>query len=261
MDFFSMRIFLFLCILTSSLHAIFVGNPSFPHLYKNGLISSHPWVNLRVAYLYERITKGRYEDKFKSLSSTPSFVKTISQFAIGTINISHILDAYGGIGTSEMQLDNLIYAHNNFCWIAGGTITFFHYKRFSFGGDIKYFRTDQQANYFLLEQEVAPLVTPFKLIYEDIQGALGLAYKTTYFSPYIGATYLYSTIEPKPREGILRVPGTLDMVDFITQTAVTRRNWGMMLGTTLINSGKISLNLEGRFFDLTGFNFSGNLRF
>jgi len=135
-------------------------------------------------------------------------------------------------------------------------------NNFYSGIDIKYFYSNQKSDYFLIDQEVAMLQTPITMEYTEIQGALGFAYKVIpYFIPYIGVSYLYSNLNPQPSVGILQIPKTTTYTDFETSTAVTRKNWGMFIGTSFISTDTVSISIENRMFNQNAFNLIGSIKF
>jgi hypothetical protein len=244
------------------LQAIFVGNFASPCLdTESAFLPQYSWFGVRAGYVYDYIYKGRYEEKFKTLSSTPSHTKILTQVGLISFMIKKHLDIYGFMGKSHFQLDDLIYSNPRFSWGAGAKLTIAKFYKFRLGIDGKYFYMAPRASFFSLEKKIAPLISDFFMEYEEIQGAIGLSYKIDPFVPYAGLVYLHSSVEPHPKLGLLQIPLTDVIMDFTTNSAVSRRSWGAVLGTSIVSGKKFFLNLETRFAYQNAYSLSGELRF
>lgn len=253
-----MKYILFFCIFFTKAFSIFVGNPYSPALSPEGFFIKSSF--LKTGFLYDYIFKGRYQDKFKTIDSTPTNTKLFTQAAVVTINLFEKLDIYGIIGNSRLQLDQLFYANNNLSWGIGSKAILFQKGFFNTGLDVKYFRTKQKGDYFLIEKELAMLVGDFYFNYEEIQGSLSASYRGEFILPYIGVTYFYSTLDPNTNKGLLQFSDN-QLLDFYTSQAVSRRKWGMVIGTTIVNCKNANVNIEARMFDQNGYNIFGEIRF
>lgn len=260
-----MRKLVFCCavfLFFTKIYGLVVGNPSDPDLYSNGLFTScKKKYSLRASYLYNNIYKGKFEDKFQGLESTPSDIQLCLQAAVMTLNLYNRLDIYGILGSSNLQIDQLIYTNRRCAWGAGLKALLIKIKCFDFSLDGKYFQTNQKPQYFVVNKEVYPLGSSFEERYEEYQVSLSLSYKTNLLIPYIGSTYLYSTITPNPHGGLLILPDS-SSIFFETNDSITRKKWGMVLGVSVINrKNQGNLNIETRVFDQNAFAFLGTLRF
>jgi hypothetical protein len=239
-----------------------IGNPSDPDLYFNGLTSSYKKnFSFRASYLYNNIYKGRFQDKFKTIESTPSDIKLKLLAAILTFNLFNRLDLYSILGTTNLQLDQLIYTDRRFAWSTGFKALLLKIKRFDFSFDGKYFATTQKPQYFVVDKDVYPLADSFEQKLEEYQASFSMSYKTNLLIPYIGSTFLYSTITPDPKIGYMTLPGGGQLL-FETSESITRRKWGMVLGISVVNfKNQANLNIETRMFDQNAFAFIGTFRF
>jgi len=256
--------FLFIIYNCFEISAIHVKNPADPSLFQQGLfykIKKKPSWGIKSCIFYDKIYKGRYEDEFKTIDSTPANIEMSTIGGEIYFNMRNRLDISGIVGYSQMKLDKMYYTHRRPAWGIGTSLLLLKTHGIYFTIDGKYFYTNQRSDYFISNGQIAPIIGDFELQYEEIQGALTLGYKIEFLIPYFGMTYLYSTIDPNPNTGILQIPGTEFLVDFHTSKAVTKRNWGMLLGCSLIDNKMISLTVESRFFDQNAYHISGTFRF
>ncbi|EKE22094.1 MAG: major outer membrane protein [uncultured bacterium] len=253
---------IFIMFSVINLHGIIVGNPSDPCLYTNGLISSCAKnYSFRISYLYNNVYKGKFQDKFPTLSSTPSDIRYLLQASIATFNIYNRLDLYAILGTTNLQIDQMVYTNRKFAWGAGFKVLLYKQNCFDLSLDGKYFQTNQKPQYFVVDKSVYPLATSLQQTLEEYQASLALSYKTNFLIPYIGTTFLYSVITPEPKGGLLTLPGG-ESLFFDTSDSISREKWGMALGISIINKkNQANLNIETRIFDQNAFSFLGTLRF
>jgi hypothetical protein len=253
---------LFFLLLRFNLHGLIVSNPSDPCLYQNGLITCYQQkYSFRVGYLYNNIYKGRFEDKFNGLESTPSDIQLCLNASVLTINFYNRLDIYGILGTSNLQIDQMIYTDRRLAFGAGFKTILLKMRCFDFSFDGKYFQTNQKPQYFVVDKNVFPLASSFEQKLEEYQASLALSYRTNFLIPYIGSTYLYSSISPNPKVGFLTLPGGSSLL-FETNDSITRKKWGMVLGISVINrKNQANINIEARVFDQNAFAFLGTIRF
>jgi len=256
--------FLLPLVFCLDISAIHVNNPAYPSYFQQGLfykVKKKPAWGIKTSVFYDNIYKGRYEDEFKTINSNPANIEMSTIGAALYFNMRNRLDVVGYVGYSQMRLDKLYYTHRCPSYGGGGSLLLLKTHNIYLTIDAKYFRTDQKSDYFLCDGQIAPIIGDFELQYEEIQGALTLGYEIEFLIPYIGMTYLYSSIDPSPPTGILQIPGTEYLVDFHTSRAVTRRNWGMLVGCSLVDNEMMSLTLESRFFDQNAYHVSGTFRF
>lgn len=258
------KVYLSIILLLSAknLFGLIVGNPSDPALYANGLIfSGAKNYSLRIGYLYNHMYKGKFEDKFPTLPSTSSDIKYLLQASAAIINLHNRLDLYAILGTVNLRIDQMVYTDRRFAFGAGFKAIFFKINRFDLSLDGKYFQTNQKPQYLVVEKNVFPLASSFEQKLEEYQASLSLSYKTNLLIPYIGSTYLYSTITPDPKGGLITLPGG-GLLFFDTSDSITKNRWGMVIGVSIINKkNQAALNIETRVFDQNAFAFLGTIRF
>jgi len=257
-----MKGIVFFIFLTCHLFAMFVGNPLNPMFYFDGIITNDlKTFGMRIGYLQEYVYQGKYKDEFLTIDSTNSN-NTLSTYAgILTFNFVNRLDVYGILGNSKMQIDRVIFEKRRISWAVGAKAILYKRNKFAIGADIKYFETNPKPDYFLIEGMPAPLITDFSLEYMETQGSVLIGYEGELLSPYIGVTYLFSRITPSPSTGLLDLPNFDMIVDFEIRKAINRKRWGMAIGTSILSSQKMALNLESRLFDQNSVNISGEIRF
>ena len=260
-----LRILIILISMTFFLEASLVGNPSSPAIFTDGLISKNQTFYIRGGYFYYNIYRAKYKEEIITEESPTSFLKIISQGAIITANIKNRWDIYSLLGVSHLNLDDQIKTNERFSFAVGTKLILLKIKNFDFTIDGKYFRTSQNAEYIINEKEIFPIITPhYNFLYQEIQGAFGVSYKINIIIPYVGVTYLYSTITPRPFEkGLIRYPypneDTVD--DFITRKTKNSKSWGAIVGICLVAKNKININIESRMVDQNAVNISSEIRF
>jgi len=258
-------IFITFFLFYTKIFALVVGNPSDPGIYSNGIfISNKKNVSLRASFLYNNIYKGRFQEKFKNLTSTPSDSSNIKMqiySGILTFNFFNRLDIYGILGTTNLQIDQEIYTDRKLAWAAGFKAILLKIHHFDCSIDAKYFYTLQKPKYFISEKIVYPLVTSLEQKLEEYQLCFAISYVTNFLIPYAGATFLYSTITSNPKVAFMVLPD-LERQWVDIKDSKTSRNYGLVLGISILNNKyQANINLETRMFDQNGFAFVGTFRF
>ncbi|KPK33588.1 MAG: hypothetical protein AMS24_00475 [Chlamydiae bacterium SM23_39] len=258
-------IILLFIIATSLIHGVEVGNPSHPRFFKKGIFTKKNYFKFQAGYLYSNIYKTKYEDEIITETSKDSFFNLKMDSAILSFNFKNRLDIYGILGNSSFNIDREIKTDKSFSWGTGLKLLFFHKKKFFLAVDGKYFKTKQKLNNFFINKKIFTIeFSRFGFLYEELQGSIAISYKISPFFPYIGASYLYSTITPYPgNKGLIRYPyPNQDIIDdFICSKIKNKKNFGLVIGAAINNKNGISINLESRFFDQNAINVSGEIRF
>jgi hypothetical protein len=250
-------------LFSSSIFAMLVGNPAEPALMDKGIIFKPRVMSFRLGYTDDWVYKQRFQDEFtlQGERHTRTFSELSTYAGIATINFVKRLDIYAMMGSSRMQIDDEIFTKRAFAWSVGSKLVFLKSKNFYFGLDAKYFQTDQKPKYFVIDGEPFNIVTNYKAKYQEIQAALGMAYRTSMFSPYINGTYILTHIEPDPAVILVRFPDSDELVDLELKSVIGKKHWGMALGLTLIDISKATLALEWRVFNQNAVNVNGEIRF
>ncbi len=245
--------------------AALVGNPSNPSLFKEGIFFSNKNYQLRAGYYFDNIYKSVFLDDIPTVESTDTFFKLRSYGSIITVNILNTLDVYTLLGVSKSQIDEQFFSSDRFSWGAGAKIIFYKFKNIDLALDGKYFRAKHNAENFIIEDSVFPVVSDhFGFLYEEFQASLCGSYKIDMFIPYVGATYLFSTLKPYPINLVLlRFPSPdQDMLsDFPIKETKNKNRWGAVVGISLVSKETISINLESRMVDQNAVNVTAELRF
>ncbi len=131
---------------------------------------------------------------------------------------------------------------------------------FTIGLDGKFFQSKLSSNYFIVEKELANLLDTVYFTYQEYQASLALSYAGELLVPYAGVVYLYSDINPNVNSGLMLFSEDIYM-DFDTTRSVSRRNWGMVIGMSILQSTASFTNMELRMFNQEGFSLAAILRF
>ena len=243
----------------------FVGNPINPKIFKEALILKNEYVQFRAGYLFSNIYRTKYIDKFLLEDSDSTILKLRTQSGLLIFNLQNSIDIYGIIGNSKLTLDNQIFTNHKFSWGIGFKMIIFQKKKFDLAIGGKYFRTKQNCDNFKIGKQIFPILTShFGFLYEEFQASAALSYRTAFLVPYIGVTYLYSTLKPQPLpKGLFRFPAPDENIiaDFISQKSKNVKNWGLVVGTSIISNNMISINAESRMFDQNAINVACEIRF
>lgn len=261
MAFYSVGVFLIL--FSSTVFATLVGNPAEPALLDQGIIFKPKWASFRIGYMDDWVYEQRFRDEFKLAGETHTrtFSELSTYAGIATINFIKRLDLYALLGSSRMQIDDEVFTKRAFAWGVGAKLVFLKSKNVYFGTDVKYFQTDQKPKYFVIDGEPFNILTNYKSKYQEIQAALGISYRTKYFSPYFNGTYILTHVEPDPAIILVRFPDSEDIVDLELKPVIGQKRWGMALGFTLIDVSKASLGFEWRIINQNAINVNGEIRF
>lgn len=241
-----------------------IGNPGQPSIQSTGIIrDTSSWWDFRLAYYSDYVYSQHFNDEFAigGCIGTPSHLKLWTQAGMLTFNIKNRIDLYGIVGGMRLQIDEEVITKQQLAWGVGGKVIFLHEGRFRAGCDIKYFQSDQTPSFFECENLAYNVVSDFHFNYSEIQAALGLSYRTKYFSPYANASYLIAKLDPKPAIATVRLPMMNMDVDVISKSVTASTRFGLAIGATIIDQRKATLNIEWRAFNQNSVDVSGELRF
>ena len=250
----------------SHLNAIIVGNPSDPKMLTNGIFFNTKIVSFKAGYLYYNVYSSDFEDKFKSLMSTPSDVRQKIFASVLTLNFYKFFDISAILGTTNLEVDSIIDAKREFAYGFGIKTFLVKSNNFDISIDGKYFTSILKPSYFLVADEtrgngIYSIVDNFEQSLEEYQLSIAASYNTNFLIPYIGSTFLYYDIMPSPKIGKLALPAGGEFL-FETNDSLIKNFWGAVLGISFTNLKKEAfLTLEGRFFDQNAFGFFGTIRF
>lgn len=250
-----------LLALPKILTATLIGNPGQPSIQPLGVIWEKPkWWNVRVSYIGDYVYKQRFHATDGSETSQKR-IKLWTQAGMFTLNFRDRLDLYAITGGLRLQVEQELITRQQFAWGFGGKLIFFHSGRFRLGCDFKYFQSDQSPYFFQEDNLAYNIISNFHYDYNEMQAALGISYRTKYFSPYVNGTYLIAKLDPKPPQVDVRLPMMNMDVEVIAQTIKSSRRFGMAIGATIIDQKKATLAIEWRAFNQNSIDVTGELRF
>lgn len=258
-----MRTFIFI-FYSFPIFATFVSNPSDPFLFQDGIFfCKNNWGSFRIAYVTEYVYKASCKQEFKREGEKTQTMDTkmLNYFGVITFNILSRVDLYGIAGSLRMELDDQIYPKREPAWGLGLKILLLKTDCFDFSIDGKFLISEQKPTYFIVEQQLSPLITKLHFNFREEQLALAFSYKTPFFVPYIGITYFYCKLTPSSANGYAELPNMDFIYPFEFKTFVSRKNWGLVLGGAIYACEKAALNLEARHFDQSSVNARLEVRF
>lgn len=250
-----------------TLLATAVGNPANPALFKKSLFfPNFKKVSLRTAYFYDNIYKSHFEED--SLTKRPntedSSLKITSQGGIITFNFLKSCDIYTKLGIAKMSIEQQFASQDELAWGVGAKCILYKKKNFFWGLDFQYFHTTSSCEYLnypspgLSKEIIAKLKNPLVFVYDEYQLATALSYRWKPLVPYLGATYLFSSVRPLTPFGTVYIGDQQNT--YHAHSNKGKKNWGLFLGVTLFTY-KIALTVESRMFDQNSVAFIGDLRF
>ncbi len=257
-----MRLLFFLSLF-SLLYGTSSGNPALTSLYRRGFIwEENKPISLRAEYLADYIYNSSFQEEFL-LDQTEQSKITLSTYATTiTANFFHKVDIYSLLGSSKIQFDQELFSSRRFSWGVGGRILLYEKPPLFLGIAGTFFATKQNPTYFILEKTTPALIlSSFSLHYTEIQGSLSLAYQVSIFVPYLGLSYLEARIDPDPSSGMMDIPSQDVILEFSSPSTVNHKKWGLILGSTLLSSQTMTIDVEARFLNQNGVTVSGELRF
>jgi hypothetical protein len=256
------RLFRYLFLCPSSLFPIFFSNPAQPILQTKGLLQSpSSWYCLRIGYASDHLYHQSYHDESQPFAFPSVHTCFITDASIVTLNFHNRLDLNLLVGSSQMQIDRDVFAKREFSWAAGAKLLIYDSDLLYCGIDLKYFESQQKPLYFMSDGIAYNILSHFKLSYTEIQGAFGIAVRSTWLVPYGYGTYVYSKIDPTPWTLVLKSPFSHSSFDTTARPFVDARRWGMALGATLLGGTEGSLTVETRFFNQNAVTVTGEIRF
>lgn len=243
-----------------------VGNFADPNLYKKGVsLGKHQPFSLRTSYFSDYIYKMELQDEFVTPDSDATELGITTYAGILTANFFERLDIYSILGSTKMHENELGLVPRKFSWCVGSKVVLLKWGDVFFGIDGKYFETTQKPCYYVLETgEPAFILNNLDFTYSETQIALGFAYQWSFFTGYLGATYLDARLTPNPRSIVLDIPSFGEdsaYEDDNLRNNVNRFPVGLVFGFTLLSEETMSLNVESRHIDQNDVSVYGTLRF
>lgn len=235
-----------------------VGNPAAPTLQTCNIQNTRTsWYSFRVGYLDDWI----YSQDTLDIDGTITKIDLSTYAGLLTLNFVNRFDLYGLVGSSRMQIEEEIYTKRSLGWGVGGKWILFKWPHFSIGTDVKYFQTNQKPRFFIVENLPFNIVSNFRLQYNELQAAFGMCYHTSFFAPYINATYIKTRMEPSPPIVLVRFPDEDEIADISIKSLDNQHEWGMALGFSLIDQARMTLSFEWRTINQNAIDWNFDIRF
>ncbi len=253
-----------LLCLSSPACAFVIGNPAQPELTQSSLIRTEPsnWA-LRAAYvddfIYALHVKNEFD--FGPTNEKPPLVQFSTDAALITLTLWNRLDLYGIIGSSKLRMDDEIYTNSQLSWGFGTKILFFSGESLRIACDFKYFQSDQNPLFLVVDHMPLNVASDWTIRYEEYQASVGASYQTSWLCPYLHLTYIATKIKPTPFTFLVDVPGFNEPMDASIHSFDGIRRWGMAVGATLVGGSKITLAVESRFFNQNAVDANLEVRF
>lgn len=253
----------FLLLAVRSAFCFVSGNPALPSLICESLARApNEKFAIRAAFLDDYIYAQHFcASTQEPFLEKPPVARMSTEAGVLTLNFQQRLDIYGIFGSSRLQLDQEIFGRRQFAWGVGTKATVFRMDCFRVGCDVKYFTTTQDPLYLVSDGIPLNVVSDLDLKFKEFQAALGLAYQSGIFCPYISGTYLNSKIDPNTHYFLIQAPGTNELIEPHIHSFTTAVSWGMAVGATLVMGNKGILSIESRFLNQNGIDASLEIRF
>jgi hypothetical protein len=245
-------------------NCISVGNPAAACLQTEGLIwEDTKWASLRTSFQQDYVYKQEFHEEFQigDCKINQSKVKLWTQAGQITLNMKDRFDLYGIIGRVKLEIDEDVLTKQNFGWGVGGKFLIYNGKGLKAGCDLKYTETEQKPQFFQCDHFAYNVTSNFHYNYSEIQAAIGISYSLKNISPYANASYLISKLKALPPTVKVKIPIEDIEVNVNAKSIIGRNHIGMVLGATITDQKKASLNFEWRAFNQSAVNISGDLRF
>ena len=234
------KLIFIISIITSNLFCMYIGNPSNPRIYSDGIFSKNKYFYIKAGYVFDNLYSSKNKDEFVIEDSTSTYLSLKSNLSLVSVNVMNWIDIYTFLGASNMKMDNQVFTSDRFCWCVGSKFFLYKNNSYTLSVDGKYLRTRQNVEQFIVDDLIFPILTPhFSYLYEEYQAACLFSYRINSFIPYLGLSYLYSTISPYPMsKGLIRYPAPYEDIidDFITHTSINSIKWGGVVGLSIISS-------------------------
>jgi hypothetical protein len=260
--------FIFILFLFTKGFSIFVGNPSEPTFFSDGIFTSDKKnISLRLAYLYDNIYNAKFLNNTVGITNNIS-LKTQMQGSVITLNFFNRLDLLAILSNCKTTYfdttENNKMFDSNFGWGVGLKLLFFKSKNMDLSIGSKYFETTQKPNYFVIEDIVFLTNQKFSQKIQILQASLAMSYRTNFLSPYVGAIAScrkYTKILPKPLV-LTNLEGGGITALFQTKDSSLKDVYGLVAGMSVSNLHKnLNLTIETRYIDLFSYAFIGSFRF
>ena len=252
-----------LWVLSISLFAAPVGNPSFPKLIQEGFfIPCDIWLNIRAGYEGDFVSDQRLEQKN---STRVDCYRQETNAGVFTVNLLERLDLYTVLGSSRTRSEWRIDNHGDtqrveletgydFLWGLGARGILYEWGCAALGLGARY----EHSNYdpvWLTVNGTVESATGTHLRWREWQVDLDLSYKIEIFSPYIGIKYSNIKTNVGTFQTIVASNGSGSNA-FINRSPV-----GVFIGCSLTTGRYFMLNVEGRLVDEEAVTISGDVRF
>ena len=252
-------------LISSSLFASPVGNPSFPELLQQGFaIPENNWINFRLGYEGDFVGDARMTQTEESSGRVDNFKQDTNSGTV-TLNIMDRLDLYGVFGSTRICSDwrftttgttqrAQVETNYQFLWAVGARASLYRWGCTTLGLGGRYSASDLKPSWIAINGTPAATGSA-SFDWMQWQVDLDLSYKIDLFIPYIGVKYLNAKVKTGtyPEAVSSDGSGSLHMKN--------RTPVGIVVGCTLTTGKYFMLNVEGRLIDEEAATISGDLRF
>ncbi len=228
------------------LFGAYVGNPADPALMNTGLFSgSYPFFKFTSGYIYDYTQNKRYVGDDQAIHKF-GLHSQLASFSLIFIERLQLFGTAGGskeVVEEKAVYDMIFDSHTNyhFSWSGGAKVILLQWGQTYFSTDFTYFAIPSSHKSFFkyLNRLNLPLEDPEKqkLSLNEWQVSAGLSSRFFFLTPYVGGTYLRSTMN----------------ADVKYHNEV---NWGYFYGLTVSVTGRLHLNFERRVRDEFAYTFS-----
>lgn len=274
-----------IALVPGALYALPMNNPAEATLLRDGIffegVPGNPFdsclpawhhCSLRAAFygdfVFNRTLEVRRPDEGeRELSKSTLNTKA----ALITLNFWDLVDLFATLGESSLSLrgnealfnvgapasgEILVQSGGGFSWSLGGRVTIWQCACTRFGLEGQYFSTRPHVS--RVTRENSATVNPDHLHghYEEWQVGLGVAQEIGLFVPYVGIKAAKARLNFHNTLLSLMAPDDTEL--FCVQNG---REWGAVVGVSLIGYDVIAATVEGRFGDELALFVSADVRF
>lgn len=252
---------LFFLLVTTTLQALYIGNPYQPGSVTRGLfLSEEAVLGLKIGYQADYVIDRRLKSYGKVHARMDEFQSQWNQGVL-TCSLAERVELYGSLGSMQATFSHRPKPEHSrreyqssykFTWGFGARAIIYEWKECALGIEGGYQWAKPPIKWDSLNGK--SFTTSADLHYQEWQVGLGISRQIEFLIPY--GVIKYSTVSGKVAP--LRPDLELEASSF---SMTNRDHFGLALGCTFTTGKFFDLTIESRFIDEQALSLAGNLRF